>query len=346
MKKNLLTLLLTLCLLVMAAPVFAAEDGSPDLVATDKLTAVENALYGTTQAGSLMARAESLETDIYGVATENPILERIDRIYNYITGESDNASGDSFLLNLNAVDAKFNNTLTTGPAKSRVEKLETLIYGQPEEGSLTSRISKLAEAGYSGGTIPTETVILPKDSLLQVEFTEELSSRTAKAGDPIHFVLADNVFVNDVLVLPKGAAGVGEVKKVVQPRSFGRDARIDLEFSHVYAADGSIVKVTLGELSKQKAESVAGAAGAAIGGAIVLGPVGVIGGAFVTGSQVVLAAGSTTYIQTNEDKSITGIVYPVDYVEEAATPYENASELQKEADAKNSEEELEAKYAK
>ena len=41
--------------------------------------------------------------------------------------------------------------------------------------------------------------------------------------------------VNDVLVLPKGALGEGTIKKVVQPRSFGRDARIDVDFTHVYA---------------------------------------------------------------------------------------------------------------
>ena len=57
----------------------------------------------------------------------------------------------------------------------------------------------------------------------------------------MHFKIADNVYVNDVLVLPKGALGEGTIKKVVQPRSFGRDARIDVDFTHVYALDGTKV---------------------------------------------------------------------------------------------------------
>ena len=56
---------------------------------------------------------------------------------------------------------------------------------------------------------------------------------------------------------------------VVQPRSFGRDARIDVDFTHVYALDGTKVPVYIGDLAKQEAKTAAGAAGAAIGGMIV-----------------------------------------------------------------------------
>lgn len=51
------------------------------------------------------------------------------------------------------------------------------------------------------------------------------------------------------------------------------------------------------------------AAGAAIGGMIVLGPIGALGGAFVTGKAVVIPVGSTTYVQTMEDTTIQGMVY-------------------------------------
>ena len=35
-------------------------------------------------------------------------------------------------------------------------------------------------------------------------------------------------------MLPKGATGVGEVKKVVQPGIFGKDGRIDINFTYIY----------------------------------------------------------------------------------------------------------------
>ena len=65
-----------------------------------------------------------------------------------------------------------------------------------------------------------------------------------------------------LLVLPKGATGIGEVKKVVQPGIFGKDGRIDIDFTCIYGVDGTKIPVTVGELAKQKAESIAGAAGA------------------------------------------------------------------------------------
>ena len=62
-------------------------------------------------------------------------------------------------------------------------------------------------------------------------------------------------------------------------------------------------------MAKQQAESIAGAAGAAIGGMIVLGPVGLVGGAFVKGNSVSIPVGCETFVQTTEDTVIQGVVY-------------------------------------
>ena len=70
-----------------------------------------------------------------------------------------------------------------------------------------------------------------------------------------------------------------------------------------------LVTAAVGELAKQKAESIAGAAGAAIGGMIILGPVGLVGGAFVKGNSVTIPVGCETFVQTAEDTSLQGVVY-------------------------------------
>ena len=240
---------------------------------------------------------DSLEDDVYGTITTDPILNRVDNLYDYINGYA--GSGEaSFLTKLNAVEWQFTESTAGGPAKSRIEALETMLNGEVGAGSLAGRLEALAE-----------TVTLPKDSVIKLEFAEDLSSKTAKAGDVVKYKVADNVFVNDVLVLPKGAEGVGKVTKVVGPRMFGQDARIDVDFGFIYAIDNTRVKVFLGDVAKQAAETVAGAAGAAIGGMVVLGPVGIIGGAFVTGKSVNIPAGSTTFVQVKADTDIQGMVY-------------------------------------
>lgn len=287
-----------------AVPAVTASQQS----ATEKITAMEKMLYGTQQAGALVARMDSLEDDVYGTITKDAILDRVNNLYDYLKGNP-NSNEAGFLTKLNAIEWQLNESMSGGPAKNRIEAVETMLNGKVEDGSLSPRLEALANIAFKDGTIAVESIVLPKDQVIKVEFTEELSSREDKAGEPVHFKLADNVYVNDVLVLPKGAMGVGTIKKVVQPRSFGRDARIDIDFTHVFAIDGTKVPVYIGEVAKQEAKTAAGAAGAAIGGMIVLGPIGALGGAFVTGKAVVIPAGSATFVQTVADTTIQGMVY-------------------------------------
>lgn len=324
MKQKLLTLFLTLTLTVTSAfpgvALAAAGDeisasaaieasAAPKTIsASEKMGALEVTLYGTEQAGALVSRMDSLEDDVYGTITTDPILNRVDNLYDYINGYA--GSGEaSFLTKLNAVEWQFTESTAGGPAKSRIEALETMLNGEVGAGSLAGRLEALANLAFQDGIVVVETVTLPKDSVIKLEFAEDLSSKTAKAGDVVKYKVADNVFVNDVLVLPKGAEGVGKVTKVVGPRMFGQDARIDVDFGFIYAIDNTRVKVFLGDVAKQAAETVAGAAGAAIGGMVVLGPVGIIGGAFVTGKSVNIPAGSTTFVQVKADTDIQGMVY-------------------------------------
>ena len=82
-------------------------------------------------------------------------------------------------------------------------------------------------------------------------------------------------------------------------------------FGTVAAMDNTPIKVTVGELSKQEAKTLAGAAGVAIGSMIVLGPVGIVGGAFVKGKSITIPAGSQTFVQTASEAQVVGVVCEV-----------------------------------
>ena len=307
MKKQLATLLLTFIFCFTTVVLgFAADSALP---MADKISAMEKMLYGTEQSGSLIQRMDSLEDDVYGTVTTDSIITRADNMYDYLEGTPDNGEA-SFATKLNVVEWKMNESMSGGPAKNRMEATEKLLYGQTQSGSLSGRLESLLKlASYTDGNVPVQQVTLPKDSVFKVAFTSELSTKNSRQGDAVHFKAADNLYVNDVLVLPKGATGVGVVKKVVQPGIFGKDGRIDIDFTYIYGVDGTKLPIAVGELAKQKAESIAGAAGAAIGGMIILGPVGIVGGAFVKGNSVTIPVGCETYVQTSEDISLQGVVY-------------------------------------
>ncbi len=307
MKKQLMSLLMTCVFSFSAfAPAFAADS---DLSASGKIAAMEKMLYGTEQSGSLIQRMDSLEDDVYGTVTSDAILSRVDNMYDYLDGASDSGEA-SFATKLNVVEWRLDESFSGEPAKTRIEKTEKLLNGTVQSGTLSSRLENLLElVSYNGGNVPVQEVTLPKDSVFKIAFTKEMSTKQSRQGDEVNFKAADNLYVNDVLVLPKGATGVGVIKKVVQPGIFGKDGRIDIEFTYITGVDGTRVPITVGELSKQKAESVAGAAGVAIGSMIVLGPVGLVGGAFVKGNSVTIPVGAETFVQTATDTTMQGVIY-------------------------------------
>ena len=307
MKKQLATLLMTFifcCTAVM--PGFAADLNLP---AADKVAAMERTPYGTEQSGSMIQRMDSLEDDVYGTVTSDAIISRIDNMYDYLQGTPDNGEA-SFATRLNVVEWRINESMSGGPAKTRIEGAEKLLYGEVKTGSLSERVEELLKlASYQDGVVPVQEVVLPKDNVFKIAFTNEMSTKQSRQGDLVTFKAADNLYVGDVFVILKGATGVGKIKKVVQPGIFGKDGRIDIEFTNIYAVDGTPINLFVGELAKQQAESIAGAAGAAIGGMIVLGPVGLVGGAFVKGNSVSIPVGCETFVQTTEDTVIQGVVY-------------------------------------
>ena len=307
MKKRLATLLLT-CIFcfTMVMPGFAAE---LNMSVADKIGAMEKILYGTEQSGSLIQRMDSIEDDVYGAVTSDAILKRVDNMYDYLEGTPENGEA-SFATKLNVVEWRMNESMSGGPAKNRIEAQEKMLHGQAQTGALSGRLEELLKlASYTDGNVPVQQGTLPNDSVFKISFTAGMSTKQSRQGDKVQFKAADNLYVNDVLVLPKGANGVGVIKKVVQPGIFGKDGRIDITFTHIYGVDGTKIPLTVGELAQQKAESIAGAAGAAIGGMVILGPVGIVGGAFVKGNSVTIPVGCETYVQTSEDVSIQGVIY-------------------------------------
>ena len=93
----------------------------------------------------------------------------------------------------------------------------------------------------------------------------------------------------------------------MQARNFGRDAEVNIDFKVLRAVDGTDASMVLGEASKEKMESMAMAAGASVAGMVLLGPIGIIGGAFVRGKNIDLPPGTELYIQTKEPFTMYGI---------------------------------------
>lgn len=287
----------------MLGSVYAA--GEPPVVA--RISSVERALYGVEQTGAILERVTKLETEIYGLETEGgAILDRVDRLHEEVLG---NANGQaSFLTKINAIEWLFKNEVTSVPIKARVEGLETKLEGNPKEGTLSERITALCQLAFPSGVIEVADRAVPADTLIKIKLLTPLDSETTGVGNEVRYQVAEDVVLDGSLVFAAGAEGSGVVAKVSEAQNFGRNAKLEVDFQTITALDGRIVDTVLGEKAKEETERLAVAAGATVAGLALLGPVGIVAGAFVKGKNIKIPVGSEMYIQTKTDAIVYGIL--------------------------------------
>lgn len=276
-----------------------------DKTVLDKVVAVEKFYYGAEMTGALVDRVNTLEKDIAGKENRSPLLTKVDTLY---SSTFDNFVDEpSFLIQLNAVEWSLTHSVTTQPAKLRIENLERVLTGNTSTGSLHDRLIKLLRLAYTDGKAAISNVTVAKESLLKIKLVTPLSTRTNRPGDIVIFQAADDIYVDGNLVIPKGALGNGKVTKVEGARNFGRDAELQVSFDTIEAIDGTIINTILGDKAKAENKSLATAAGASIAGMAILGPIGIVGGAFVHGKEVNIPTDAEMYIQTKDDASAYAI---------------------------------------
>lgn len=298
--------LITLCTLLvslLAGSISAQAAG--DLTVIGKLSAIEKAIYGVPQTGALLDRTAKIEQDVYGLETHDAVMPRVDKLYGYVFDTTEQTP--SVVIRLNAIEWAFTHAVSHSAIKTRVEELEKTLNGTPATGSLSERIDKLSRIAYSGGQIEVVSTLIPKDTLVKIKTLSTLNSKQSRQGDSVALAVAEDVYVGGVLVLPKGANGFGKVTKVQQPGSFGRDAKLEISFDSLVATDGTTVYTFLGDKAKEETKSMVKAAGASVAGMVILGPVGIIGGAFVNGKDANIPIGSQLYIQTKDDIEVYGV---------------------------------------
>ena len=285
--------------------VVGSAQASVEVPLMGKLAAVEKGLFGEVQSGAILERITKAEKLFYGQETSRTMLEKVDFLYDNLFV---NINGQaSAWTKANAIEWAIVHSVTAKPLKVRVETLENLIEGKQREGSIQERMVYLANLAFAGGEIQLKEQMIPADTLVKIKLMTPIDSKTANEGDKINYQVAEDVIIDGRLVIPKGAEGVGTVKKVSRSHNFGRDAKVEIDFDTTKAIDGTKILTFLGEKAQKETETLAIAAGATIAGLAILGPVGIVTGAFVKGKEISIPEGTEMYIQTKSELTINGI---------------------------------------
>lgn len=299
-RKFLSVLLSALLLLTTMGTALAAVPDTADA----RLAAVEQAAYGQEQTGALSDRIVRLEKELELTKGQSSMMDRVNALYNRMF---DNTSAPSLMTQMNAIEWSIEHKVSMDSIQNRITVMETTINGKPATGTFQSRIDKLATFAFGSKTVPVTQVNVPANTLVKISLITPVSSKNIKKGDIIQYQVAEDVVQNGMLIFAKGAPGEGTVTKVEPARNFGRDAEVVIDFRTARAVDGTTVDMMLGEESRKEMKTMAMAAGASIAGIVVLGPIGVVAGAFVNGKNINLPAGTELYIQTKGDTTLYGI---------------------------------------
>lgn len=294
-----------LAVIILMMFLFTSVVSAQELTILAKTVAIEKIVYGSEQTGSAIDRVNKLELDLYGMNSQDTLLAKIDKIYSYTINNFNSAP--SFVTRLNAVEWTLTHSVTAQPVSLRLDNLERFMTGSIVTGPYDGRLTSLMNLAYLDGKFAISSQLVATDTLVKIEITSPLDSRQSKVGDKVIFQAVDDVYVGGMLVVAKGAQGIGKVIKVEHAKNYGRDAQLEIAFDTIDAVDGSSIDVTLGDKAKEQLKSFQKAVGASLAGMAVLGPIGVVGGVFVQGKEKVIPVGTIMYIQTAADTTLFGI---------------------------------------
>jgi hypothetical protein len=151
------------------------------------------------------------------------------------------------------------------------------------------------EPGQPTAVSLIRTVKIPRGTVVLVETLYPISSADFKLNNSVAFSVVRPVFVDGVLLIPRGTTARAKIVKVKKAKSWGRGGALTFEMEHIVAIDGTRIPVQLTAAAEGNNKSGVVAVGAAATSALIFpytAPAAIVWGfrkgddAIVRGSKV------------------------------------------------------------
>jgi hypothetical protein len=255
----------------------------------------------------LIERVEYLEKELVGRTLPGTITSRAKQLKEFIiTGTPEDPS---VIFKINASQWMLEEKITSGPLITKIESLENILFGKTLSDVLAMRAESIFEICFKEGKPQMEEVVIPAGTLVSIRFLSTLSSKNNKAGDTFNFQIAENIFIENKLVIPANFAGVGEIVDAKKATILSRPGKLEIEFKSISALDGTSLNLVIGEKAQEKNERIIVAVGAGILGLIILSnPIGLVFGALIPGKDVKIEEGTEMFLQVESDTPVIALV--------------------------------------
>jgi hypothetical protein len=98
-------------------------------------------------------------------------------------------------------------------------------------------------AGAAPARVVSQEFTLLKDTPIHVKLLKTISSATAHVGDPVEFEVLDDILIEGIPVLTKGAKASGVVAEAEAKKRFGHGGKVAVSLTAIHLADGEILPV-------------------------------------------------------------------------------------------------------
>lgn len=112
-----------------------------------------------------------------------------------------------------------------------------------------------------------QTLTLFEGTVVRIRLMETLDSRISKEGDMINFEASEDVAVDGVVVIKKGAVAKGMVLSIKSSGIGGKKGELNISIDYVTAVNGKNIRLKYSATSSGQSRS-----GGAIAGALLINP--------------------------------------------------------------------------
>jgi hypothetical protein len=134
----------------------------------------------------------------------------------------------------------------------------------------------------------TKTILVPAGTPVKVHIVGTLSSKDAKEDQTFPIAAAEDVVVNGMVVISKGAGGEGVVKKVDGARGSGHSGSLQLVMNFIHSADGGKIALSSSVQNQSEEDRKGASSTATIIGVATFGIGGLFGHNLARGREKTL----------------------------------------------------------
>jgi hypothetical protein len=175
---------------------------------------------------------------------------------------------------------------------------DAMAYAEGSEAASPENLQAVTIEGQR----PVENSILRDGTPVKLRLSQSISSADARTGQEIPFEVMEDIEVDGVTVLPKGANAIGVVTEAESRRSMGRAGKLDMSIS--YARLKTNEKVALRAVKEAKGGSHTGAmTGAMVATSLIIWPAAPFF-LFIKGKDITIPQGTEITAFTDGDTKL------------------------------------------